>query len=331
MAQTAFTSTAQVDIVRGRAHHHGPHEHRHGAFASNRRRLSLVLCLTAIYMLAEVVGGYATGSLALLADAGHMLTDVAALTLALIAIWFGSRPATPNKTFGYYRLEILAAFINGIGLVLIALLIFYEAYERWSDPPIVRSGPMMLVATGGLLVNLFCAWILHGDHKNDLNIRGVWMHIVGDALGSAGAILAAVLMSLYGWYLADPLFSVFIGLLIVWSSWNLIRESTNVLLEGTPAHINLGAVEGAIRETGGVEDVHDLHVWTITSGREALSAHIIHTHATIQSELLKELRTKLYDRFGLAHLTIQMETPDFEDEKIHFCNSGTVCFRSPRD
>ncbi len=319
MAQAEATNGAQNG---GDAHAH----HRHARVSGSRQRLSIVLVLTALYMVAEALGGWWTGSLALLADAGHMLADVAALALALIAVWFGARPATSSKTFGYYRLEILAALINGVALVLISLFIFYEAYHRWDAPPEVRSTPMIFVASGGLLVNIICAWLLHGDHKDDLNVRGAWLHIMGDALGSVGAIIAGALMALYGWYLADPLVSALIGLLIVWSSWNLIRESTNVLLEGTPAHINLAAVEDAILETDGVENVHDLHIWTITSGREALSAHVIHAYAISQPELLKELRTKLYDRFGVDHLTIQMETPDFEDETFHFCHAGTACF-----
>lgn len=302
--------------------------HKHHRFSRSRRRLSFVLGLTFVYMLAEVMGGWWTGSLALLADAGHMATDVASLALALTAIWFGSRPATPSKTFGYYRLEIFAALINGVALVLISLLIFYEAYARWANPPVIKSGMMIIVATGGLVINLSCAWILHGDHEKDLNVRGAWLHIIGDALGSVGAIIAGALMMFIGWYAADPLFSVVISLLIVWSSWHLIRESVNVLLEGTPAHINLAAVEEAILETNGVQAVHDLHVWTITSGREALSAHVIHVEMISQPELLKELRSKLCDRFGVDHLTIQMETTDFEDETFHFCHSGTACFRS---
>jgi cobalt-zinc-cadmium efflux system protein len=260
-----------------------------------------------------------------------MLTDVAALALALVAVWFSARPATSSKTFGYYRLEILAALINGVALILMSLLIFYEAYQRWDKPPEVRSGLMMVVATGGLIINLVSAWLLHGDHKDDLNVRGAWLHVIGDALGSVGAIIAGALMSVYGWYTADPLFSCLIGLLIIWSSWHLIRESTNVLLEGTPAHINLAAVEDAIMQTEGVQDVHDLHVWTITSGREALSAHVIHIETISQAEILRELRTKLSDRFGVDHLTIQLETPDFEDETFHFCHAGTACFRSPRE
>jgi cobalt-zinc-cadmium efflux system protein len=296
-----------------------------------RGRLRIVLLLTAVYMVAEAVGGWWTGSLALLADAGHMLTDVAALALALIAMWFGSRPATPMKTFGYYRFEILAALINGVALIAISLLIFYEAFERWSAPPPVKSNAMMVVATGGLIINLISAWLLHGEHEVDLNLRGAWLHVIGDALGSVGAIVAGALMTFFGWYAADPLFSVIICLLIIWSSWKLIKESTNVLLEGTPAHINLAAVEEVILETEGVQEVHDLHIWTITSGREALSAHVIHLDSTSQPELLKTLRLKLHDRFGVDHLTIQMETEAFEDETFHFCHSGTACFRSSRE
>ncbi len=325
--ETALEADNQRQHQHGGAHAH----HSHGRASRNRRRLSLVLVLTAIYMFVEALGGWWTGSLALLADAGHMLADVAALALALLAVWFGARPATPRKTFGYYRLEILAALINGVALVVISLFIFYEAYARWASPPEVKSGAMTLVASGGLLVNLVCVWLLHADHEEDLNIHGAWLHIMGDVLGSVGAIIAGVLMTLYGWYAADPAFSIVIGLLIVWSSWHLIRESTNILLEGTPAHINLAAVEEAILETEGVADVHDLHVWTITSGREALSAHVIHAEATSQPELLKQLRAKLHDRFGVDHLTIQMETSDFEDETFHFCHVGTACFRSARD
>jgi len=307
------------------------HDHRHQAVSNSWRRLSVVLFLTALYMVAEVVGALWTGSLALLADAGHMFTDVAALILALIAVWFGSRPATSKKTFGYYRLEIIAALVNGVALVVISLLIFYGAYERWIEPPVVKSGPMMVVAAGGLAVNLICAWILHSRHEIDLNIRGAWMHVMGDALGSVAAMLAGACMAVFGWYQADAVFSVVIGLLIIWGSVRLIRESTNVLLEGTPAHINLAAVEDAILATDGVDNVHDLHVWTITSGRDALSAHVIHAHSISQPDLLRELRAKLHDRFGVDHLTIQMETPDFEDETFHFCHAGTACFRSDRN
>jgi cobalt-zinc-cadmium efflux system protein len=302
--------------------------HCHERSAYSQRRLKAVLILTALYMLTEAIGGWLTGSLALIADAGHMLADVAALALALFATWFSSRPATPNKTFGYHRLEILAALINGVALVLIALTVSYEAYKRWYSPPEIESGLMIIIAAGGLLINLTSAWLIHGDHEHNLNVRGAWLHIMGDALGSVGAILAGLLIYFYGWYSADPLISLVISALIIWSSWHLIKESTNVLLEGTPAHINLTAVEDAILETNGVEAVHDLHVWTITSGRDALSAHVVHLDSVKPPELLKTLRLKLHNRFGLDHLTIQMETLTFVNDHVQVCHRGTDCFRS---
>ncbi|MDQ3802121.1 MAG: cation diffusion facilitator family transporter [Acidobacteriota bacterium] len=291
-------------------------------------RLKLALGLTFVYMLAEAVGGYWVNSLALLADAGHMLTDVAALSLTLAAIWFASRPATPQKTFGYHRLEILAAFVNGVALVLISLFVIYEAYERWSAPPEIEGGSLTLIAAGGLLVNIVCAYVLHGDHQHDLNMRGAWLHVIGDALGSVTAIVAGLLIVAFGWLWADAVCSALISLIIVFSALNLIRESVNVLLEGTPAHINLAAVEEAILETEGVHGVHDLHIWTITSGLEALSAHVRHDERIIPAELLRKLRQRLHDKFGIDHLTIQMETPDFEDEDVHFCDTGAKCFES---
>jgi cobalt-zinc-cadmium efflux system protein len=257
-----------------------------------------------------------------------MLTDVAALSLTLAAIWFASRPATAKKTFGYYRLEILAAFVNGVALVLISLFVIYEAYDRWNAPPEIKGASLTVIATGGLLVNIVCAYILHGDHQHDLNLRGAWLHVVGDALGSVTAIAAGVLILAFGWLWADAVCSVLISLIIVFSAGNLIRESVNVLLEGTPAHINLAAVEDAILETEGVNGIHDLHIWTITSGIEALSAHVRHDESIVQTELLKNLRQRLHEKFGIDHLTIQMETPDFEDEDVHFCDTGAKCFES---
>ncbi|HEX9960313.1 MAG TPA: cation diffusion facilitator family transporter [Pyrinomonadaceae bacterium] len=290
--------------------------------------LKIALGLTFAYMLAEAVGGWLVNSLALLADAGHMLTDVAALSLTLAAVWFASRPATAKKTFGYYRLEILAAFVNGVALVLISLFVIYEAYQRWSSPPEIKGGALTVIAAGGLLINIVCAWLLHGDHRHDLNLRGAWLHIIGDALGSVAAIVAGVLIIAFGWFWADAVCSVLISLIIVFSAWNLIRESVNVLLEGTPAHINLAAVEDAILETEGVDGIHDLHIWTIASGIEALSAHVRHDEKTVQTELLKNLRQRLHEKFGIDHLTIQMETPDFEEENVHFCDTGAKCFES---
>ncbi len=305
--------------------HHHEHERR-GAESLNK--LKIALGLTAVYMFAEAFGGWLTNSLALLADAGHMLTDVAALSLTLAAIWFAARPATAKKTFGYYRLEILAAFVNGIALVLISLWVIYEAFERLSAPPDVKGFELTVIAVGGLVINLVCAYLLHGDHAHDLNMRGAWLHVVGDALGSVVAIAAGVLIVFFGWTQADAIGSFLISLIIVFGAWNLIKESINVLLEGTPSHINLAAVEAAIRQTNGVRDVHDLHVWTITSGLEALSAHIRFDQSISQNDILKSLRHRLNHDFGIDHLTIQMETPDLEDESIHFCETGAGCFES---
>lgn len=279
-------------------------------------------------MFTEAFGGWLTNSLALLADAGHMLTDVAALSLTLAAIWFAARPATPNKTFGYYRLEILAAFVNGIALVLISLWVIYEAYERFNNPPEVRGFELTLIAAGGLIVNLIAAFLLHSDHKHDLNMRGAWLHVIGDALGSVTAIAAGALIIAFGWFWADPVCSILISFIIIFGAWRLIHESVNVLLEGTPAHINLKAVEDEIRRTDAVEDVHDLHIWTITSGMEALSVHIVHAEKISQSELLRRVRERLHDRFGIDHLTIQLETLGSEDSDAHPCFSGANCFES---
>jgi cobalt-zinc-cadmium efflux system protein len=281
--------------------------------------------LTAVYMFAEAIGGWLTNSLALLADAGHMLTDVAALSLTLAAIWFGSRPANAKKTFGYYRLEILAAFVNGIALVLISLFVIYEAFERFNASPEIKGMQMTLIAVGGLTVNLIAAFLLHSDHKHDLNMRGAWLHVIGDALGSVAAISAGVLIIAFGWTWADAVSSFLISLIIIFSAWRLIKESVNVLLEGTPAHINLKAVEETIRNTESVLNVHDLHVWTITSGMDALSVHVIHAEIVSPKELLQTIRKKLHDEFGIDHLTIQMET--LESEK-HDCFSGVNCFES---
>ena len=303
--------------------HQTQHEHSPGKRIG---RLRLALVLTFVYMLAEGFGGWLTNSLALIADAGHMLTDVAALSLTLGAIWFGARPATAKKTFGYYRLEILAAFVNGIVLVLLSAWVIYEAVRRSQSPPDVNGLRLTIIAVGGLIVNIIAAKLLHSDHKHDLNMRAAWLHVMGDLLGSVTAIVAGVLIVAFGWLWADPFCSVLISLIIIFGAWRLIIESVNVLLEGTPAHINLAAVEQTILETNGVGGVHDLHVWTISSGIEALSAHISHYESVVHAELLVRIREKLHERFGLDHLTIQMETMDLEAEAVYVCETGTKCF-----
>lgn len=298
---------------------------------SRTRRLWLALALTAAYMFVEAVGGWWTNSLALIADAGHMLTDVAALLLTLGAIWFASRPATSKKTFGYYRLEILAAFVNGMLLVLLSLWVIYEAYERWQLPQSVDAVPMTLIAVGGFIVNLVAAKLLHHGHHHDLNMRGAYLHILGDLLGSAAAITAGVLVYTFGWLWADPVCSVLISVIIIFGSIRLVLDSVNILLEGTPAHIDLAAVETTILETEGVDGVHDLHIWTISSGMEALSAHISHNDSVSHAQLLGKVRSRLHDAYGIDHLTIQMEsTISHETEAIYICETGTRCFEPAR-
>ena len=305
------------------------HTHSHGSHgADSSKKLKFALGLTALYMFAEAFGGWFANSLSLLADAGHMLTDVAALSLTLAAIWFAARPATSKKTFGYYRLEILAAFVNGVVLVLISLWIMYEAVGRWNAPPEVKGVELAVIAVGGLIVNIISARLLHGGHEHNLNVRGAYLHVLGDLLGSVAAIVAGVLILAFGWLWADALCSFLISLIIIFGAWNLIKESVNVLLEGTPAHINLTAVEDEIRRTEYVQDVHDLHVWTITSGMEALSVHVVHNEMTTAAALLTSIKATLHDKFGIDHLTIQLETLESDQLDAHPCFSGANCFDS---
>ncbi len=287
--------------------HKKEHAHSHG---SNRRRLTAVLALTFAYMLAEAIGGFLTNSLALLSDAGHMLADVASLILALLALWFAARPVTTRKTYGYYRMEILAALANGAALVVISLLISYEAFHRIKSPESVKGFEVMLIAIGGLAVNAVSAYVLHSASRENLNMRGAFLHVTGDALGSVGAIVAGVLIWKWGWVLADPVISVAMCLLIIFSSWQLIRESVNVLLEGTPSHIDIRAVVEAMHMVRGVTDVHDLHVWTISSGKEALSAHVTIEPGVTHRTALEALREQLRAGFNIGHVTIQIESPD---------------------
>lgn len=301
------------------------HEHRQ---PRDRRlgRLAAALVVTFLYMIAEGVGGWLTNSLALIADAGHMLTDVAALGLTLGAIWFAARPATARKTFGWYRLEILAAFLNGVLLVLLSIWVIYEAVERWQSPPAVLGKQMAIVATGGLLANVIAAWLLHSDHEHDLNLRGAWLHVMGDMLGSIAAIIAAILIVTKGWLWADPLTSVLISVIIIAGAIRLVLDSVNILLEGTPAHIDLGSITRSLLKLDGVDGVHDLHVWTISSGRDALSVHITHGESIVHSALLSRVRDRLQSEFGIDHLTIQMETLERQPEALYVCETGTQCF-----
>jgi cobalt-zinc-cadmium efflux system protein len=286
---------------------HHKHEHTVGARDGNRRALAMVLALTASFTVVEIIGGLLTGSLALLADAGHMLSDNLSLGVALFAAWLAGRPATPEKSFGYRRAEILAALANGVTLVAISVWVFVEAYERFLEPAAVLGGPMLAVAALGLLVNAVGATILYRSGGESLNVQGAMRHVFADALGSVGAMIAALTIILTGWRYADPLISFAIGLLILGSSWTLLRDSTNILLEATPRGLDAGEVGRKMAAAEGVIEVHDLHIWTITSGFPALSAHVLvggqeDCHARRRE--LEELLTRVY---GISHTTLQVD------------------------
>jgi cobalt-zinc-cadmium efflux system protein len=296
------------------SHDHG---HRHDRRAGNRRRLALTLALAAGYTVAEVVGGLLTNSLALLADAGHMLSDVAALALSLFAVWVAARPPTPRRTYGYYRAEILAALANGATLVAVSVFIFVEAFHRLRQPPAVLAPAMLAVAVGGLAVNLTGLWLLHAGRRESLNVHGAWLHVLTDALGSVGAITAAGLIWAFGWAWADPVASVLIGLLVIYSSWRLLAESVSVLMESAPRGIDVDEVHRAMTGVPGVLAVHDLHVWSITTGLDCLSAHVVAADGHPHAALLKALRDTLHEQFGLDHLTVQIEPEGFEESATH--------------
>lgn len=296
-------------------HDHPPHAttHRPG----QRRRLRAVLLLSVGYMAAEVVGGLLTNSLALLADAGHMLSDAAALALSLLAVWIAERPPTAQRTYGFYRTEILAALVNGAALVAVSLYIFVEAYHRLRSPPVVLGGTMMAVAAGGLVVNLVSLWLLGEGKEQSLNVRGAWLHVLTDAFGSVAAIVAGLLIWAWGWQIADPLLSALIGLLIVYSAWRLVLESVSILMESAPVGIDVDAIRDAMVAVPGVAGVHDLHVWSITSGMDCLSAHVVLGEGPTPAELLTGLRRVLAERFSIHHVTIQIEPEDYEEHAGH--------------
>lgn len=280
------------------------------ATAQNRRLLWITFGLTFAYFLVEVVGGLLTNSLALLADAAHMLTDVGGLGLALFASWISTKPANPAKTYGYYRVEILAALANALVLFVLSFYILYEAYRRLQEPPEVASAPMLAVAAIGLVVNLIGIRLLRRGAQASLNVQGAFLEVVGDLLGSVGVLLAGGIMWVTGWYYADPIFSVVIGLLILPRTWKLMTLAVNILLEGSPAHINLAEVEKEMLGVQGVASVHDLHVWTITSGIDALSAHVVLSGGVdpeVAATVAEELAAFLKDKFKIDHSTIQVE------------------------
>jgi cobalt-zinc-cadmium efflux system protein len=279
--------------------------------------LAVVLVLTASFTVVEVIGGLLTRSLALLADAGHMLSDNLSLGIALFAVWLAGRPATPERSFGYQRAEILAALANGVTLVAISIWIFIEAYARLWEPPEILGGPMLVVATLGLLINALAAIILSRSAGESLNTQGALRHVIADTLGSVGAIIAAAIILLTGWRYADPLVSAAIGLLILGSSWKLLRDSTNILLEATPRSIDAEEVGRIMAGAQGVEEVHDLHIWTITSGFPALSAHVLVGQSEDCHARRRDLEDLLLREYGIEHTTLQVDHVGEHEGGIH--------------
>src|SRR5881296_535728 len=283
------------------------HPREHGGHSADSS-LKAALFITATFLVTEFIGAIYTNSLALLADAGHMLTDVAALSLSLFAMRFAPRRATPRKTYGFYRVEILAALLNGVFLVLVALYIFYEAYHRVLNPQAVKADWMLLVAVIGLLANIASAYILFGKHHESLNVRGAFFHVLSDAIGSVGAILASIAILASGYQIADPSISILVAILILWSSWILIRDAVDILLEGTPSHINIVSLREQLGRVDGVESVHDLHVWTLTSGVLAMSCHVVAENKSLdRTGLLSRVSGIARQRFQIDHTTIQIE------------------------
>jgi len=280
------------------------------------RRLKWALAISVGYFFAELIAGFLTNSLALLSDAGHMLSDIGAMTMSLYAFRLARRPATPESTYGYHRAEILAALFNGLALWLLVGVIFTAAYNRLSSPPPVESVGVIVVAVLGLLVNVAAGLILYEPHHHNLNLHGAFMHVISDAVGSVGAIVAGLVMYFTGWYLADPLISVFIGLLILYSSWNLIKESLSILMQAVPKSIRLEEVQRTIENVDGVVEVHDLHVWAVTSGIYTLSAHAVVENGEDLHEVLNGIEDTLKVHFSIEHTTIQLETESREEKEF---------------
>ncbi len=289
--------------------------HLHIKAEGHRRTLMIVLGLTLAYLIVEIVVGLLTNSLALVADAIHMVTDAGALALAAFASWMAGKPATPQKTYGYYRVEILAALANGLLLVGSAGFIIYEAIRRLNAPQQVIGGPMLIVAVVGLIVNLAGVWLLHGRAGENLNVKGAFYEVVKDALGSVGVIAAGIVILTTGFTLIDAIVSILIALFILPRTWNLLTEAVDILLESTPSHIDLDAVRAAMGGVRGVESIHDLHVWTITPEFLTMSGHVVvekgvdRTHA---QRILEELNDRLAGDFGIEHATFQIEYTDLD-------------------
>jgi len=287
--------------------------------SAGSRPLKIVLAIVLVVMIAEVIGGILSNSLALLGDAGHMLVDALAIGLALFAISIAMRPATPTRTYGYHRVEIMAALANGITLVVLALWIFYEAYQRFLEPPLVQTSLMLLVATIGLIANLAGMLLLRRASHQSLNIKAAFWHIIGDTISSAGVIIAGVIISITGWGIVDPIIAIFIGGIILWGAVRLVRESADILLEAVPRDMRVDKVLAKIKNVPGVEDAHDIHIWTITSGRHALSAHLVIEDQTVSrsAEIVETVNQDLAQHFNITHTTLQLECES--------CPTGLIC------
>lgn len=303
-------------------HSHAGHSHAHGhGHGGSQRALVITLVLVVGYMVAEVVGGLLANSLALLADAGHMLSDAAALGLSLFAMWAARQQAGPQHTYGYVRTEILAALINGATLVAIAIYIFVEAFQRWGHPPEVQGAWVMAVATGGLVINLIGLKLLGEGREENLNVRGAWLHVLTDMLGSVGAITAGALVWAFGWNWADPVVSVLIAVLVLYSAWALLKDTVGVLMEWAPGSMDVPAIRAAIAGLAGVGRVYDLHVWTISSGKVALSARVASNGERLETDLLQDIHNLLHASFGIQHVTVQLEPEGFSEAE----NCGDQC------
>lgn len=293
------------------------HDHVQSASSRNKKSLAIVFGLTSFYLIVEVIGGLWTGSLALLADAGHMLTDVAGVGLALLAIRFAERPASPERTYGYYRVEILAALTNAVVLILISLYILYEAYQRFKNPPEVQSAGMLGVASIGLIVNIVGMYILRSGSQESLNMKGAYFEVLSDMLTSIGVIFAGVIMLTTGWYYADPIISAGIGLFILPRTWALLKDAVGVLIEGTPADVNIALLRESLMEIEGVADIHDLHVWSLTSGVNAMSVHAVITGDDQHDVVLTRVHEHCTEQFKISHVTVQTECRGFAEHETH--------------
>jgi len=280
------------------------------------RSLRVALILTGVLLVVELVGGVVSNSLALLADAGHMLTDVAALALSLFVAWFSRQPGTARKSFGYLRWEILAAFLNGSALLLISAAIIVESVLRLRNPEPVAGGLMLVVAVAGLAVNVISARILHSSSRSNMNVRGAYLHVLGDLLGSVGTVGAAIIIRYTGWLAADPVASFVTTAIIIRGAWSLVRESVDILLESVPAHIDLRAVRTQLEAIPGIESVHDLHIWSVSPKMVAMSAHAIVRDASTQQHVLEHVHDAMAI-FGISHVTVQIEQSEMIERESH--------------